>query len=164
MAPERVGADGSGSPSSRRSCGAPGTSGQCQARGLDPAGARRIFSPQACGFSLPGNGALPSPHGSFGGYGDLGKGKIKVLSPLGGEQELELPVPLTLKKGRKALTTSCSCEMEIEGDPLHSRTQAFSLRSALRMSGETRPSILCGGRRLITSKVVLIWSGAGTHV
>lgn len=106
LAPERVGADGSGSPSSRRSCGAPGTSGQCQARGLDPAGARRIFSPQACGFSLPGNGALPSPHDSFGGYGDLGKGKIKVLSPLGGEQELELPVPLTLKKGRKALTTS----------------------------------------------------------
>lgn len=45
LAAERVGADGSGSQSSRRSCGAPGTSGQCQERGLDSAGGRSIHPP-----------------------------------------------------------------------------------------------------------------------
>lgn len=106
LASERVGADGSGSPSSRRSCGSPGTSGQCQARGLDPAdGRKENLSPRACSVSLPGDGGL-TPHGSFGGHGDLGRGKIQVLSTLGDGQELELPVPLTLEKGRKALSSS----------------------------------------------------------
>lgn len=47
LAPERVGADGSGSQSSRRSCGAPGTSGRCQAWGLDPACGRSVLSPSS---------------------------------------------------------------------------------------------------------------------
>lgn len=56
LALERVGADGSGSQSSRRSCGAPGTSGQCQARGLDRRAEGASYPrPQACGFSRPGN-------------------------------------------------------------------------------------------------------------
>lgn len=61
LALERVGADGSGSQSSRRSCGTPGTSGPGQARG--PPGGRKEHpaSPPlgACGCPPPASGALP---------------------------------------------------------------------------------------------------------
>lgn len=62
LALERVGADGSGSQSSRRSCGAPGTSGQCQARGLDPAGGRSILPPPPGLWLLSAKEWNPSPH------------------------------------------------------------------------------------------------------
>lgn len=85
LALERVGADGSGSQSSRRSCGTPGTSGRCQARGLDPAaeGASCLLPLlRAYGFSPPGSGALA--HISFGAcwWGRLWeKGAQKTQAP-----------------------------------------------------------------------------------
>lgn len=72
LAAERVGADGSGSQSSRRSCGAPGTSGQCQERGLDSAGGRSIHPPPYSNRPVAslGQGMEPFPtvflEGDFG--------------------------------------------------------------------------------------------------
>lgn len=108
LALERVGADGSGSRSSRRSCGAPGTSGHCQARGLDRRAGRKEHPspyptpPQACGFSRLGNGALP--HSSFGGClwtGDERGRQRKIQAPfLGLWGRVRATMLLTLKKGR----------------------------------------------------------------
>lgn len=109
LALERVGADGSGSQSSRRSCGAPGTSGPCQARGLDPAGGRSILPspaplipPQAYGLSSPGNGAHPALlEGACGeGKGEGGLEKSRLLHSLGCGEGSGPPRPLTLKRGK----------------------------------------------------------------
>lgn len=105
LALERVGADGSGSQSSHRSCGTPGTSGQCQARGLDPAGGRSILPPP----TPPGLWLLsarewsPSPRFFWSMLVGMvvGEGGIENPStiPWAVERGQGLQ-PLTLKKGR----------------------------------------------------------------
>lgn len=111
MALERVGADGSGSQSSRRSCGAPGTSGQCQARGMDPAAGGKSILPSPAPLSFPrlvaslGQGMKEAlPHSSFGGcllegYGRERHRKIQApfLRLWGG---VTATMPLTLNRGK----------------------------------------------------------------
>lgn len=124
LAVERVGADGSGSQSSRRSCGAPGTSGQCQARGLDPAGGRSIYpSPSPLGLWLfSARERSPSPQ--FFWRVLVGK----VMGEGGMENPSTIPWAVGRGQGHHAIDLEkgkgypspqfLSCEMEIEEDPL----------------------------------------------
>lgn len=95
LASERVGADGSGSPSSRRSCGAPGTSGQCQARGRR----ENLLSPGLWFLSAWGLEIYPT--GSFGGRGGLGRGKPKFC-PLERWSGVRTTCTTDLEKGQES--------------------------------------------------------------
>lgn len=110
LALERVGADGSGSQSSRRSCGTPGTSGRCQARGLDPAGGRSILPPPTAPglWLLPAREWSPCPCFFWSALVGtvMGEGGIENPSTIpwavGRSQSLQ---PLTLKTRRRVLTS-----------------------------------------------------------
>lgn len=135
LALEPVGADGSGSQSSRRSCGTPGTSGRCQARGPAPEGGRSILpppTPPGLWLLLAGERS-PSP-GFFwsllpAGEGRRGQRKPKHPSWVCGEGSG--PSAIDLEKGRAHSSPQpLSSEMEMEEDPLPPLPQPRLLGSA----------------------------------